>query len=267
VIIPILAVVLVTLSAAKGGADDSARLTRLAQAILDADYRGDRADLLRLAAQAGAVNAPPLRAYGQYWQAFARWRRAINGFNETPTPGDLKDDVEAAIASFRGALAAKPGWIEAKIGLSGAAANLMYLTAGDAKRNAEVVAEFVPMFREMAAEGADNPRALWIVGGSQLGAPPPYGGDAARAAATFHKGVQAALREARQVPAPPAYAPAWGGAENLMNLAYLHSHSSLNDKALARAYAEGALVAAPRWHYVADILLPQIDALADAKKE
>jgi hypothetical protein len=30
---------------------------------------------------------------------------------------------------------------------------------------------------------------------------------------------------------------------------------------LALAYAEGALTAVPEWHYVRDILLPQIEAL------
>jgi hypothetical protein len=48
-----------------------------------------------------------------------------------------------------------------------------------------------------------------------------------------------------------------------MNLAYLYSHSALQNRALALAYAEGALVAAPDWHYVRDILMPQIRALGE----
>jgi hypothetical protein len=43
-----------------------------------------------------------------------------------------------------------------------------------------------------------------------------------------------------------------------MNLAYLYAHSDLANRDLAIAYAEGALVAAPEWHYVRDILRPQI---------
>jgi hypothetical protein len=46
-----------------------------------------------------------------------------------------------------------------------------------------------------------------------------------------------------------------------MNLAYLYSHAPKPDRALALAYAEGALTAVPEWHYVRDILLPQIEAL------
>jgi hypothetical protein len=47
-----------------------------------------------------------------------------------------------------------------------------------------------------------------------------------------------------------------------MSLAYLHATATRN-RALARAYAEGALALVPEWHYVRDILLPQIDALPD----
>jgi len=39
-----------------------------------------------------------------------------------------------------------------------------------------------------------------------------------------------------------------------VNLAYLYPHSGLANRDLALAYAEGALVAAPEWHYVRDIL-------------
>jgi hypothetical protein len=51
--------------------------------------------------------------------------------------------------------------------------------------------------------------------------------------------------------------PRRGGAENLINVAYLYSHSALANRALALTYAEGA-VAAPEWHYVRDVLWPQI---------
>ena len=120
----------------------------------------------------------------------------------------------------------------------------------------------------MSEKGADNPRALWLMGQTQLGAPPPYGGDAAKAAATFHRGIEAALAETRQIAAgEPAWIPRWGGAENLMNLAYLYSHSALASRDLALAYAEGALVAAPDWHYVRDILWPQILELPQPSTE
>jgi hypothetical protein len=96
------------------------------------------------------------------------------------------------------------------------------------------------------------------MGQNQLGG---GGGPAqpAKAATTFHRGIEAALAEVRQTGADePAWIPHWGAAENLMNLAYLYSHSALANRDLALAYAEGALVAAPAWHFVREILWQQI---------
>ena len=112
----------------------------------------------------------------------------------------------------------------------------------------------------MAYEG-DNPRVLWIKGGLQMVVPPASGGDWTKAAATLRKGVASAWRQATAAPAPLPWAPAWGGAENLMNLAYLHSHLPVPERAVALAYAEGALTKAPQWHYVRDVQLPMIEAL------
>lgn len=243
---------------------DAARLGTLARAIRAADYRGERAELSRLAAALEAVRDPQLGAYRSYWQAFAKWRRALNGFNETPMPGDLEDDLKAGIASFKAALALKPDWIEARIGIMGCAGPLLFLAGDDASRREAVLKEYMPAARELSEKGTNNPRALWLRGQTQLGAPPPYGGDAAKAAATLHRGIEAALAETRQVAdEEPAWIPRWGGAENLMNLAYLYSHSGLASRDLALAYAEGALVAAPDWHYVRDVLLVQIRALGE----
>ena len=88
----------------------------------------------------------------------------------------------------------------------------------------------------------------------------------AKAAATFHQGLEAARREARAGAGKPSYAPSWGAAENLMSLAYLYSHTSLENRDAALAYAEGALAAAPEWHYVADVLVPQIRDLGKSTR-
>jgi hypothetical protein len=230
--------------------------------IQDADYRGTRTDLKTLAGILEGMKDPQLSAYRHYWRGFALWRRALNGFNETPTPQDLEDDLKAAIASFRTALVEKPGWIEAQLGIMGCAGPLLFLARDDAPRQKAVLQEYLPVAREASERGAENPRALWLIGQSQLGAPPPYGGDATKAAATFHRGIEAAIAEARQISADePLWIPRWGGAENLMNLAYLYSHSALANRDLALAYAEGALVAVPEWHYVRQILWSQIQDL------
>jgi hypothetical protein len=91
-------------------------------------------------------------------------------------PADLEDDLKAAIASFWAALAEKPHWIEARVGIMGCVGPLLFLAGDD----------------------------------------------------------------------------------------YAYTHSTLMNRDLALAYAEGALVAAPEWHYVRDVLRPQIEALPQA---
>lgn len=233
------------------------------RAIRSADYRGARADLERLAASLDAVRDPALAPYRHYWSGFARWRRALNGFNETPMPQDLAADLTAAIASFEGAIVEKPGWVEAKIGIVGCVGPLLYLARDDGPRKEALLKKFLPMVTELREAASDSSRWLWTQGQGQLGG----GGGAAgpqpaKAAATFHRGIEASLAEARQVASDePAWIPRWGGAENLMNLAYLYTHSTLANRDLALAYVDGALVAAPEWHFVRDILKPQAEAL------
>jgi hypothetical protein len=52
--------------------------------------------------------------------------------------------------------------------------------------------------------------------------------------------------------------PAWGEAELLANLAFANLNRATPDLPAAEPYAESALALVPYWHYVRDILLPQI---------
>jgi hypothetical protein len=239
-------------------------LVEIVREVRSADYRGAREELAQLAIELDTAAGAELAAVRLYWRGFALWRRALNGFNETPTPDDLARDLEGAVASFRRALAADPEWVEPSIGMVGCWSSLLFLAREDAARREAILAEYVPVARAVRERAPENPRALWLTGGTQLGAPPPYGGDAARAAATFRRGLEAAIDEARRAAEGPPWEPRWGGAENLMGLAYLYSHSAINDRELALAYAHGALVAAPDWRYVREMLLPQIEALPPA---
>ena len=228
--------------------------------------RGDRAALARLEANLAQLDDAALSDYRTYWRGFARWRRALNGFNETPTPTDLASDLESAVALFRSSLERRPDWIEARLALVGCWGNLAFLAGGDMEKKKPLLAELIPAYKWLEANGRDNPRALWIIGGMQFAAPPPYGGDLVKATATLRRGIELAWRESAAGSASPAWAPAWGGPENLMNLAYMYSHIGSPDRATALAYAEGAITAVPDWHYVSDVLLPQIEALSATPK-
>ncbi len=237
------------------------QLTELVAAVRSADYRGDREALARLAGKLGEIDDPAFLQHRNYWQGFARWRRAQNGFNETPMPADLGDDLEKAVTHFQAALERRPDWVEAKLALAGCYGNLAFVNRADPEKMKELLKELGPVYKWLLENGNDNPRALWIIGGYQFAAPPPYGGDIVKAAATLRRGVELAWKESLSAAASPAWVPTWGGPENLMNLAYMYAHAATPDRTAALAYAEGAVTAVPEWHYVRDILLPQIQAL------
>ena len=238
------------------------RLGALAGQVLSADYRGNRPELAALEGELARLPDGPLDAYREYWRGFALWRRAINGFNETPRPADLAADLEKAVSRFQAALERRPDWMEARLAMVGCWGNLIYLAGKDEERRQAILTEAIPSFRFLMQNAGDNPRALWIKGGMEMSAPPPTGGDFAKAAATLEHGVTCAWREALSADPAPAWEPRWGGPENLMDLAYLYSHAPQPDRRAALAYAQGALTSVPTWHYVRDVLLPQIEALA-----
>jgi hypothetical protein len=240
---------------------DEARLAELASAVLSADYRGNRAELARLDTELGRLDAGPLADYRDYWRGFALWRRAMNGFNENPTPDDLDADLVKALERFQSALARHPDWDEVKSAMLGCWGNRIYLAGHDAEKRKKLFEESGAFYKWVMAYGGSNPRVLWIKGGLQMVVPPASGGDWTKAAVTLRKGVAGAWLEANAgTPASP-WAPKWGGPENLMNLAYLYSRGATPDRTAALAYAEGAITAAPEWHYARDVLLPQIEAL------
>jgi hypothetical protein len=60
--------------------------------------------------------------------------------------------------------------------------------------------------------------------------------------------------------------PSWGKPELMMSLAYCYLNMDSADVNAAERYARNALEIVPYWHYVRDILLPQILA-AKAKAQ
>src|SRR5262249_1291973 len=151
----------------------------------------------------------------------------------------------------RSALTRNPELEDARSALAGCLTGLMYLSknAENEKRTA-ILKEGVAALKALSEKSAPNPRSLWILGGNQAFAPPPYGGDAVRATATFRRGLEAGRAEALGAAGRDPWIPAWGGPEILMSLAYLNAFGPAPNPAVARAYAEGALSMVPDWHYV-----------------
>lgn len=256
--------------AARSNGEDSAserRLAALVGQVRSADYRGDRPALARLDRELAALPDGPLDEYREYWRGFALWRRVLNGFSAKPAPDDLSTDIRGAIERFQSALVKHPDWIEARLALVGCWGNAIYLAGADAEKRKAILEEAAPTFRFIMANAGDNPRALWIKGGMEMAAPPPTGGDYAKAAATLRHGLACAWKESQALASSgaPAWVPTWGGPENLMNLAWAYAKDPKNpDRATALAYADGALTAVPEWHYVREVLLPQIEAMPAA---
>jgi tetratricopeptide (TPR) repeat protein len=252
---------------ASGEAEAVDRARRLVAEIQRADYEGDRAELLRLYEKltpARELSGIASRVF--YWQGFALWRRAQNGFNDSVDPSEIARDLEQAAADFEEALRRDPGLVDAKAAAVSCLQGLTYLDRNDPARVRELVARFVPMLKESVAEAPDNPRVLWIHGASQWWTPPGMPAEEARerraaGVATYRKGLELARQE--KDTKKDALEPSWGEAELLMSLAWVHMNDPSPDPAAAEVYAEQALAIVPDWHYVRDILMVQI---RDARK-
>ena len=84
--------------------------------IQRADYEGDRAALNKLYQElVPFVDQPEVASRVRYWRGFAKWRRAINGFNETPTPTDLAEDLTDGESEFDAAIQRDPSFVHAKV--------------------------------------------------------------------------------------------------------------------------------------------------------
>ena len=111
---------------------------------------------------------------------FAKWRRAINGFGETPTPKDLSEDLTEAESEFDAALQRDPGFVDAKVGAASCLFNRLFLEGvfkneKDPQRLREILAPASLLLKDAKTLAPDNPRLLWVVGPNQWNTPPERG--------------------------------------------------------------------------------------------
>jgi hypothetical protein len=227
--------------------------------IQRADYEGDRPSLKRHHDELTPIPEDnKLASRVLYWRGFALWRRAINGFNESPTPSDLEADLTQAVTDFKDAIARDPAFVEPKIGAGSSLGYLMYLNKTDSNRGQELLQESTPLLKEAMATAPDNPRLLWVLGPIRWSSPPERGGGQDKAFEIYNKGLEAVRAHTRDVVDP--LEPSWGEPELLMSLAWSNLNRTTPDLNAAEEDAQAALKLVPYWHYVRDILMAQIRA-------
>ncbi|MGA8429062.1 MAG: hypothetical protein WB729_04540 [Candidatus Sulfotelmatobacter sp.] len=246
-------------SAAKRSRD---AVIQLVTQIQRSDYEGDRTALKRLYGELTPfLQNKHLVSRVEYWRGFALWRRALNGFNESVDPKELQEDLEQAVADFKQASAADPSFTDAKIGAGSCLSNLMFLNQKNTSRMPELIAEAGRVLKEARAEAPENPRLYWVLGPNLWYAPAEHGGSQSQAIEMYQKGLELTRTGKGRTSDP--LEPSWGEPELLMNLAWSNLHRTTQDLKAAKSYAQSALDLVPYWHYVKDILMPQIDKAID----
>ena len=259
----LMAISLVLAAAALGAPPERPRETvlKLVAQIQKADYEGNRVALQNLYADLEPFNADEkLASRVRYWRGFALWRRAINGFNDSADPKDLEQDLTQAIAEFKESFTKDPTFVDARVGTISCLGNLMYLARGHADRVQELLAQSIPLVKELRASHPENPRFAWVLGPILWNTPAERGGGQDKAIDGYQKGLESS-RKLKDTPSDPLE-PSWGEPELLMNLAWSNLNRTTPDLNAADQYARSALALVPYWHYVRDILIPQIQ---DAK--
>ena len=239
------------------------QIVKIVTQIQRADYEGDRAALKRLHEElTPSAKDKELAARIQYWRGFALWRRAINGFNEDVDRAELREDLKQALNEFNQASAEDPAFADAKIAALSCVSLIGYtlIQNNPARLQDADVQELWTKGRQLRKEieaiAPENPRLLWVIGPNLWATPPERGGSQTKAMDMYQKGLET-IRKNKTAASDPLE-PSWGEPELLMNLAWSNLHKTTPDLNAAEQYANSALNIVPYWHYVRDILMPQI---------
>jgi hypothetical protein len=148
--------------------------------------------------------------------------------------------------------------VDAKVGIISSLGFLLFADRQDEARKKERIEQILAMEKEASAMAPDNPRLIWVRGPILWNTPPERGGGQDKAIENYRRGLEV---YSRIKPNEDPLEPSWGKPELLMNLAYCYLNTKVNpDVDAAERYARNALEIVPYWHYVRDILLPQIVA-------
>jgi len=246
-------------------ADETAQQVALIVAqIQHADYAGDQAAMQKGYDDLKSfVEDPQLASRIRYWRGFAQWRRAINGFNDSVEPKELEQDLKSALDEFKIAMEKDPKFVDAKVGTISCLGYLAFMNRTDQTRAKELVGQIIPLAKEATEAAPDNLRLIWVRGPILWNIPPERGGGQDKAIENYQHGLEASSKIKAN---DDALQPSWGKPELMMSLAYSYLNMKSPDANAAEHYAREALEIVPYWHYVRDILLPQILA-AKAKAQ
>ena len=257
-----LALVLLSFAAATPANDPREQATRIIAQNQRADYEGDRA-----AMQRGYDELKPfmedqkLASRIRYWRGFAQWRRAINGFNDSVDPKELEQNLNTALDEFKIAMEKDPTFVDAKVGTISCLGFLAFMNRKDQVRAKELVGQILPLVKEADEMAPDNPRLIWVHGPIFWNSPPERGGGQDKAIQNYQRGLEVCSKIKTS---DDPLEPSWGKPELMMSLAYCYLNANSVNLNAAERHARNALEIVPYWHYVRDILLPQI-AAAKAK--
>jgi hypothetical protein len=171
-------------------------------------------------------------------------------------------DLRVAEREFAAALEEDPQFVDAKAGLISSLGIQLFLLRDGPERTA-VMDRVLPLFTEARTSTPDNPRMIWVLGQAEWRTPPGSSPEQIlarqdRVIASYLRGLELVNRRAPG--GRDDLEPRWGEPELLMNLAWSNLNRQVPDVKAAEAYARRALALVPQWHYVRDILLPQIEA-------
>ena len=261
------AAILLVSTGAFPSSPDSEReaITKIVLHIQRADYEGDRAALQHLHGELTPfVESKDFTSRVLYWRGFALWRRAINGFNDSVDKKELQEDLQRAAQEFEKSASADPSFVDAKIALGSCYGLLAYsFNKTDATELQTQMAKSRQALKDAREAVPENPRLLWVLGPVYWNIPPDRGGGQVKAMEAYEKGLET-IRSHKNATTDPLD-PSWGEPELLMSLAWSNLNRSTPNLDAAEQNARSALALVPYWHYVRDILVPQIQA-AKAKE-
>lgn len=223
---------------------------------MSADYRADINALISLRGRAAEFSKDPDLGYlADYWSGFASWRIVVNGTNDKMPREEAIAHLKQAATDFESSFAKRGGFADA---YASAAAVHGWLAAYNMSDQNAMTAE-VTTFRRLLTRAAElepnNPRVLWVQAVPYAVLPPERGGNIDRAIELYRKMLDNATPLNPQSPLPD-----WGKPEALMSIASAYLMKSSTELKTANDTAAEALRLQPDWHFLRDVLVPQIEA-------